>query len=220
MGDAAASADDVAAEGRLAAAIAAIDAANADDPERLVVDGVARPKEQAHAEAMTAWVRRLDPDADDAQLVAARAHHLRRWVVPRRDYPEGRAGYLRWRADQKRRHAAEVGELLAEVGYPEAFAARVGAIIRKEGLGTDPAVQVHEDALCLVFLQTQAEAVADDLGVDRTVAVLAKTATKMSERGLAEAQALDLPVAVRRLLEQALADEATTPGDEPGSAAP
>ena len=77
---------------RFAAAIAAIDQANADDPNRLVVDGVARPKEQAHAEMMTAWVRRLDPDADEAQLLAARAHHLRRWTLPRTDYPDGRAG--------------------------------------------------------------------------------------------------------------------------------
>ena len=44
-----------------------------------------------------------DPAATEAQVLAARAHHLRRWVVPRTSYPEGRAGYLRWRTDQKRR---------------------------------------------------------------------------------------------------------------------
>ena len=74
---------------RFAAAIAAIDRANAADPNRLVVDGVSRPKEQAHAELMTAWVQRLDPGADEAQLLAARAHHLRRWELPRRTYPAG-----------------------------------------------------------------------------------------------------------------------------------
>ena len=106
---------------------------------------------------------RLDPDVDEARLLAARAHHLRRWVVPRSTYPEGRAGYLRWRRDQKRRHAEEVGAILAEVGYPTEVVERVGAIVRKEGLGSDPAVQVHEDALCLVFLETQAADVAADL---------------------------------------------------------
>ena len=34
-------------------------------------------------------------------LLAARAHHLRRWELPRDSYPVGRAGYLRWRRDQK-----------------------------------------------------------------------------------------------------------------------
>ena len=82
---------------RLARVIAAIDAANADDPETIEVRGEVRPKEQAHAEMMTEWVRRLDPGAVDAQLIAARAHHLRRWSIPRGSYPDGRSGYLRWR---------------------------------------------------------------------------------------------------------------------------
>src|SRR5262249_23187330 len=137
---------------RFAAAIAAIDAANADDPNTIVVNGLERPKEQAHAEMMTAWVTRLDPDADDAQLPAARAHHLRRWTSPRADFPEGRAGYLRWRTQLKARHAEDVGAILTSCGYPPETVERVGSIIRKEHLRTDPATQTHEDALCLTFL--------------------------------------------------------------------
>ena len=104
---------------------------------------------------MTEWLARLDPDADDAQLLAARAHHLRRWTLPRSTYPEGRAGYLRWRTALKKQHAEEVAAILADVGYDAATIDRVQRIIRKEGLGTDPQVQTHEDALCLVFLETQ-----------------------------------------------------------------
>lgn len=89
---------------RFEQAVAAIDAANADDPDTLVWAGEERPKEQLHAELMTRWVRRLDPEATEAQLLAARAHHLRRWALPRGEYPEGRAGYLRWRKDLNRRH--------------------------------------------------------------------------------------------------------------------
>ena len=44
---------------RFARAIAAIDAANADDPNTISIDAVVRPKELAHAELMTAWVTRL-----------------------------------------------------------------------------------------------------------------------------------------------------------------
>jgi Domain of unknown function (DUF4202) len=190
---------------RLERALAAIDAANADDPFTLVVDGVERPKEQAHAELMTTWVRRLDPGASEAQILAARAHHLRRWTLPRTDYPEGRSGYLRWRTTLKRQHAAEVGEILGEAGYDDAVIERVQQIIRKEALGRDPAVQVHEDALCLVFLQTQLEGVADQLGDDKTVEVLQKTARKMSPEGLAAAGQLVLSPAATRLLERALA---------------
>ena len=46
---------------RLERAIAAIDAANADDPFTLTVDGEALPKELTHAEMMTRWVLELEP---------------------------------------------------------------------------------------------------------------------------------------------------------------
>jgi uncharacterized protein DUF4202 len=190
---------------RLAQAFARIDAANADDPNTIVIDGVERPKEQAHAELMTEWVRRLDPDACDAQLLAARAHHLRRWSLPRDSYPEGRAGYLRWRTALKRQHADEVGGILAEVGYDPATVERVQAIVRKDGLARDPQVQVHEDALCLVFLQTQLVEVAEELGEDKTIEVLRKTARKMSAPGLEAVGALDLSPAAQDLLGKALA---------------
>jgi hypothetical protein len=195
--------------GRFQDAIGAIDALNAEDPVRLVVDGVERPKELVHAEAMTGWVLRLAPDADEAQLLAARAHHLRRWAVPRSSYPEGRAGYLRWRADQKRRHAEEVGEVLSGVGYDEAVVERVGAIIRKE---RDPAVQVHEDALCLVFLSLQAEDAVATMGEDKALEVLVKTLRKMSDRGRAEVEALVLPPSVRTLVDRAVAVERAATG--------
>ena len=168
---------------RLEPAIAAIDQANADDPNVLVVDGVARPKEQAHAEMMTAWVLRLDPDADEVQLLAARAHHLRRWTSPRTDYPDGRPGYLRWRTALKARHADDVGAILEGQGYDSEDIDRVQSIIRKEHLRTDPATQTHEDALCLTFLQTQFTELADKLGDERTVEVVRKTLAKMSDQG-------------------------------------
>ena len=177
---------------RLARALAAIDAANADDPATIDVDGVTRPKEQAHAEMMSAWVVRLDPDADEAQLLAARAHHLRRWAIPRADYPDGRSGYLRWRTALKKRHAEDVGRILAAEGYDDATIARVQQIVRKEGLGRDEAVQVHEDALCLVFLQTQFDELIERLGHDKAVEVVAKTLAKLSEAG--REVALGLPL--------------------------
>ena len=189
-------------------AIAAIDAANADDPFTIsyVLDGaeVTRPKELAHSELMCEWVKTLDPEADDAQLLAARAHHLRRWTLPRSDYPEGRAGYLKWRTDARKRHVALVGEILADVGYGtdgDDTIERVQALVSKQGLGKggladvdgrSPAVQVHEDALCLVFLQTQFVPVAEQLGDEKTIDVLVRTVPKMGPRGQAAALALDL----------------------------
>jgi Domain of unknown function (DUF4202) len=191
--------------GTLATALAAIDAANADDPNVITVDGVERPKELAHAELMTRWVRTLDPDCSEVQLLAARAHHLRRWTIPRASYPDGRSGYLRWRTALKRQHAEDVGTILRDAGYDEAAVDRVQAIVRKQGLGQDRAVQVHEDALCLVFLETQLDDLADKLGDDKTIEVLQKTAKKMSPAGLDAARGLRLSPPAAALLERALA---------------
>ena len=190
---------------RLAAALTAIDAANADDPNVITVDGVARPKELAHAELMTHWVRTLDPDCSEEQILAARAHHLRRWTIPRASYPDGRSGYLKWRTALKRQHADDVGAILRQAGYDDDSVARVQAIVTKRGLGHDHAVQVHEDALCLVFLQTQLDELASRMGDDKTVDILQKTANKMSAAGLEAARGLRFSPSAVALLDRALA---------------
>lgn len=172
---------------RFDAAVAAIDAANADDPVTITVDGVEQAKELAHADLVEHWVRTLDPAASELQLLAARAHHLRRWVVPRSDYPEGRSGYLRWRTEQKKRQATEVGDILLACGYDADEIVRVGTIVTKRHLATDPVVQTHEDALCLAFLQLQFDELAEQLGDDHMIEVVRKTIAKMSPAGLAAA---------------------------------
>jgi hypothetical protein len=180
-------------------AIAAIDAANAEDPNLLDDHGTLRPKELVHAERMTHWLGRLDPEADDAQRLAARAHHFRRWLSPRADYPDGRAGYLRWRREARARHAREVDELLEQCGVDTRVRHDAAAIIAKTGLGRDPRVQTHEDALCLVFFELQGVSTAELLG-DRTPAVVAKTLAKMSDAGRRRLDDAELDPAVRSLV--------------------
>ena len=190
---------------RLERVLAAIDEANATDPHTIVVGGVDRPKEQAHAEMMTRWVRELAPDCSDEQLIAARAHHLRRWAIPRDAYPRDRGGYLRWRTALRRQHAEDVAAIMGDAGYGDEAIARVQAIVRKQGLGRDPDVQVHEDALCLVFLETQLDELADQLDEDKMVDVLRKSAAKMSPAGLEAALAVAYSERGAALLRRALA---------------
>lgn len=190
---------------RLSRALAAIDAANADDPHRIVVRGVEQPKELGQAALASEWLGRLRPDADEALVLAVRAHHVRRWAIPRASYPEGRAGYLRWRKALKELHMAEVARILGPVGYDEATIWRVQNIVGKRGLGTDPDVQVLEDVVCLVFLETQLHDLAEKLAPDHTVEVIRKTLPKMSDEAKAVALQLDLGADDRALLERAVA---------------
>jgi ketosteroid isomerase-like protein len=192
-------------------ALAAIDDANAKDPNVVEVRGRSGPKELRHAELVTEWVCRMRPDADEALLLAARGHHFRRWTVPRNTYPVGRAGYLRWRKALHARQADELATLLGQCGYDDATIARVQSLVRKEGLDRSGAhdhnddVQVLEDALCLVFLETQLADVAARLQPETLANVVAKTAHKMSGRAVALIDDVPLTPASRRILAEALA---------------
>ena len=202
MAEAPPSADDE----REARTLAAIDAANEDDPDRVVVAGEERPLQQTLGRIASEWVDRLDPDATPAQRLAARAHHLRRWELPRDSFPDGRSGYLRWRTAAKTQHAKDVVRLLQEHGWDDATVEEARRLVRKEGLGRDPDVQVHEDAVCLAFLTVQLDEAAELMG-DKTVGVLRRTAAKMSDQGLAHAAELPLSDEGRALLEAALEPE-------------
>ncbi len=187
-----------------AEAVAAIDAANARDPNVVVVRGAARPLALCHGELATEWVERLVPDAGDALRLAARAHHLRRWELARNEYPEGRAGYLRWRKDQKARHAADVAALLVDAGYGADVIERVQALVRRDRLASDPGAQAIEDAACLVFIETQLAAMTPKLDHEHLLDVIRKTARKMSPAAIGAVATIELGGAERALLAEAL----------------
>ena len=181
-------------EQRFERAIAAIDAANADDPFTLTIEGVVLPKEQTHAEMMTRWVRALDPDASEELLLAARAHHIRRWMIPRSTFPAGRTAYLRWRRALHAVHAELTAAILEACGYSRQSVERVAALVAKADLlqSGDPDAQTLEDALSLVFLDTQLEPLLDDLDDRQLRRALGRTWRKMSPNGRAAALRLAL----------------------------
>jgi limonene-1,2-epoxide hydrolase len=193
----------VADNDRFTRAISAIDAGNADDPNIVTIRSRTGPKEILHAELATEWVERLAPAPSEPLLLAARGHHFRRWTVPRASAPAGRAGYLRWRKSLQAQHARELGALLVEAGYESETVERVQSIVRKEHLASDPEVQVLEDALCLVFLETQLTDVAARLDPTTLTRVIIRTAEKMSAAGRAAIADVPLDEHARRILASA-----------------
>lgn len=183
----------------------AIDALHAGDPERAVVDGESVPAELLYARRMSAALEQRCPDASDALRLAARAQHLCRFRTPRSHYPEGRAGYLRWRTEQAKAHAALAAETLREAGYDDADIARVESLIRKKRLAADPEAQALEDTACLVFLESYLPDFARGRERAQVVDILQKTWRKMSERGRELALGLELMAEARALVEEALA---------------
>ena len=197
------------ADQRFLNTIAAIDAANARDPFTLTFAGETRPKELLHAELLTGWIERLVSAPSEALLLAARAHHLRRWERPRSDFVEGRREYLRWRTALYAFHADAATEILAAAGYGPETTGRVAALIAKRLPRTDPEAQAIEDGICLVFLETQLDALAGRLDHEKMLDILRKTWRKMSLAGQQAAITLapSLSEAERTLIREALGSD-------------
>jgi hypothetical protein len=173
-------------------AIARFDAENARDP---------RGYELPYAQRLSAWVERLAPDASESLRLAARCQHLRRWEIPRESYPAGRVAYLKWREDLKRFHAAEAGKILQEVGYDDEMIERIQRLNLKKN---DPETTILEDALCLLFLETQLEETLGKTGDEKMIGILQKTWRKMTPQAREIALTLPMSAQCRALVEKAL----------------
>lgn len=190
---------------RFADAIRRIDAANAADPNTENEHAGARPKELVYGERMSAWLTRLAPKSSEALQLACRAQHIRRWEIPRTNFPMDREGYRQWRSTLARFHAETVSKILSDAGYDEALAVRVSALVRKEKYKTDPESQTLEDVACLVFLENYFAGFAAQHDEAKLVDILQKTWRKMSAKGQQAALTIDLPDDLKRLVETALA---------------
>jgi Domain of unknown function (DUF4202) len=173
------------AAGELDPLFAAIDAANAEDPTAIEWHGINVPRSLIQGQRASCWLSKLTPDASDALRIAARAHHLRRWAIPRADFTEGRPGYLKWRRESKAASAASLNNLLEPLGVSADVRSRAGDLVQRIGLGTDPDAQAVEDVACLVFLETDFVPLLAKIGRDKTADALRKTLKKMSPEAIA-----------------------------------
>jgi hypothetical protein len=193
---------------KLEAVLDTLDRINEQDTERIDVDGVAMPKELAHARRASHWLEQIDPQPSLALIIAIRAHHIERWAVPRTSHPTGRAGYLAWRRAAQDHHAARTQQVLSAFDFGEATQSKVAALLRKRRPKDDDGkrdAQCFEDVLCLVFLEQQLAAFSKKISDGKLESILSKTIPKMSPQAIDLAVQLPLQPAHRACLERLLA---------------
>lgn len=191
---------------RLHATLAAFDAANSQDPRQALDDlGVPRPYEWLYAERMSRMLTSFAPAASESLQLAARAQHLERWLIPRDQYPQDRAGYHAWRNQLKNLHAERASKLMADQGYDDGEINQVARLLRKEQLKQDADCQTLEDVACLVFLQYYLADFAQQQDESKLIGIITKTWRKMSATGQQAALALPHTEAMLALLHRALA---------------
>ena len=175
---------------RLQTAFDAIDQANAADPNA----GEGAPDALLYGQRMSAEQALLYPEASEPLRIACRGQHIERWTLPRADFPMDRAGYLAWRSEQGRRHAARIAKIMQEAGYADEDIAHAGKMLTKQGIKRDEDVQALEDVACFTFIRWYMGPFAGTRAPDEMERIVAKTARKMSE--MARARALrdfDIP---------------------------
>lgn len=187
-------------------ALALIDSANLADPKTDMDDaGVPQPKEWLYGVRMSQCLADFAPQASAALQIAARGQHIKRWSIPRAEYPLGREGYYKWRQALGRLHAEETMQIAQQVGCSEAEVESIGRMLRKEHIKRDPEVQALEDIICLVFLRFYFTPFAAQHSDEKIIRIVQKTWAKMSDAGHAAALKLPFTDAQQALLAKALA---------------
>ncbi|TGD82623.1 DUF4202 domain-containing protein [Hymenobacter wooponensis] len=190
---------------RFETAIHRFDETNSDDPTMEVIDGRSYPKEVLYAQRMSACLDQVAPTASEPLRLAVRCQHIRRWAIPRQDFPMTRAGYHQWRNTLKKYHAEVAGRLLQEVGYEPETILRVQALLQKQQLQHDPEVQLLEDVICLVFLEYYFQDFAAQHPEEKVIDIVQKTWRKMTPQGHELALQLPLAPTAQALVAKALA---------------
>jgi hypothetical protein len=159
---------------------------------------------------MTYMLGRFAPQAGEVVQLAVRTQHIRRWIVPRSNYPLGKPGYFAWRTGLYRFHAETAGELMRQAGYDEATIARVKAAVGKQDLKANPDTQLLEDVSCLVFIEHYMLGFAGqqaEYTEEKWLGIIRKTWKKMSPaaQSFATGGGITLPEALVPLIRKAIA---------------
>lgn len=182
----------------------AIDTVNAEDPNKETHNGQQIAKELLYSQRMTQCQKSFAPEASTELKIACRAQHIKRWGIPRSDYPMDRQGYKRWRTDLGKMHGDLTAELMSDNGFDESAQLRVKDLLLKKQLKRDADVQTLEDIICLVFLEFYLEPFAAKHTEEKLISIIQKTWNKMSEDGHAAALKLPFNDAMGALVGKAL----------------
>jgi len=187
-------------------AIVLIDTANAADPNSDSFEGEDHPKELIYGRRMTAWMERVAPDAEETLKLAARAQHIRRWEIPRTEYPEGKKGYHLWRTTLYGFHADKAAEIMRECGYDDGAVDKTRQLLLKKNLRSNTDMQTLEDVICLVFLENYFLDFSRKHDEEKMIGIIQRTWAKMTERGHKFALTLNLSEEELTLINKALTE--------------
>ncbi|MEX2569104.1 MAG: DUF4202 domain-containing protein [Cyclobacteriaceae bacterium] len=186
--------------------ISDFDEINAKDPHHEFINGLSTAKEWIYGIRMSEMLMEFHPHASELLRLASRCQHIKRWEIPREDYPMDRKGYLLWRTKLKQFHGELAGSIMKMNGYEEGDIKKVEDLLNKRRLKTDPETQTLEDVICLVFLKYYLDEFIEKHRdeEEKLVEIIRKTWNKMSEKGHKKALSMSLSEKAMNIVSKAL----------------
>jgi Domain of unknown function (DUF4202) len=182
-------------------ALEAFDEINSQDPRRQSYQNRNHPREWIFSVRVSDWIERLDSNAPEAVRLAARAHTLRRWEIPRDRYAMDNDGYHEWRRATALHSARAAGEILRRIGYWDDVIDRVRGLILRETVPDDPDARLLEDADCLAFLEMKLQDYLPRWDEKKLGRILQGTWAKMSPAARQLALELPIPGFVKKIID-------------------
>lgn len=163
------------------------------DPNTEIYNGKEYPKEYLYSLRMLETLSQIFKNANTVQVIAAKAHHLCRWEIPRTTFAKGKQGYLKWRQTLYKHQSEKATHVLTQLQFDKQTIEDIANAIQKKGLKQNFNTQVVEDVACIVFLKYYIDNFIKSHGNDeeKIIGIVKKTWDKMSP--IAHDHALQIP---------------------------
>jgi hypothetical protein len=172
------------------------------DTTREIYNGNQYPSESLYSHRMLQMLEKVNAEASNILKLAAQCQHLKRWNIPRGEYPYNRRGYHEWRRVVMEYQLKEMEEILSKVGISNEDILLVTDALRNQGDKSNSNAQIITDTACLVFIKWYMEPFATKHQSEKVTDIMKKTMRKMSETGLQLISRLNLPTTASQILER------------------
>jgi hypothetical protein len=181
-------------------AIVAIEKVHSTDLIRESYNGIDYPSEVLYSNRMLAMLDTIYPNSTLILKIAIQCQHLKRWGIPRADYPFDKRGYHQWRRMVMEYQIQQTMEILTEINMESSDIHLIVDALKNQGDKTNENAQIILDTACLVFLKWYLQPFAAKHEQSKVSDILKKTMRKMSEQGISHTKTIDLSPSVLRIL--------------------
>lgn len=165
--------------------------------------GIEYPAELLYSNRMLSILELVLPESSNVMKIAALCQHLKRWQIPRDNFPYDRRGYHEWRRVVMDYQLEQTRLVLSDVGIEKDDITQITTILKEQGNKLNRDSQIIMDTACLVFLKWYMEPFSAKHQHEKVFDILKKTMRKMSSNGIKLIAKLDLSTSSQHLIEQA-----------------